>query len=124
MREFWKMASFKSKIAVLLSVVALIAAVVGMFVLKTEMRVICWACLVVVWSINYLVIFEDTVKLRKENYLKDYEIIELRYSYRRMGTYIDSLNIEQLEDIELRIKNELRDIECKVNYRKEREKGL
>lgn len=124
MREFWKMASIKSKIAVLLSVVALIAAVVGMFVLKTEMKVICWTCLVVVWGINYLVIFEDTVKLRKENYLKDYEIIELRYSYRRMGTYIDSLDIEQLKDIDLRIENELRDIECKVNYRKEREKGL
>ncbi len=124
MREFWKMASFKSKIAVLLSVVALIAAVVGMFVLKTEMKIICWACLVAVWAINYLVIFEDTVKLRKENYLKDYEIIELRHSYRRMGTYIDSLDIEQLKDIDLRIKNELRDIECKVNYRKEREKGL
>lgn len=124
MREFWKMASFKSKIAVLLSVVALIAAVVGMFVLKTEMKIIYWACLVVVWAINYLVVFEDTVKLRKENYLKDYEIIELRYSYRRMGTYIDSLDIEQLKDIDLRIKNELRDIECKVNYRKEREKGL
>jgi hypothetical protein len=124
MREFWKMASFKSKIAVLLSEVAIIAAVVGMFVLKTEMRVICWACLICVWAINYLVVFEDTVRLRKENYLKDYEIVELRYSYRRMGTYIDSFNIEQLEDIELRIENELRDIECKVNYRKEREKGL
>jgi threonine/homoserine efflux transporter RhtA len=53
MREFWKMASFKSKIAVLLSEVAIIAAVVGMFVLKTEMRVICWACLICVWAINY-----------------------------------------------------------------------
>lgn len=124
MREFWKMASFKSKIAFALSIVAAIAAVVGMFVLKAEMRVICWACLICVWSINYLVIFEDTVKLRKENYLKDYEIIELRYSYRGMGRYIDRLDIEQLKDIDLRIENELRDIECKVNYRKEREKGL
>jgi hypothetical protein len=69
-------------------------------------------------------VLEENTKLRKERYLKDYEIIELRYSYRRMGTYIDSFNIEQLEDIELRIENELRDIECKVNYRKEREKGL
>lgn len=124
MREFWKVANYKSKIALSLAIAAAIAAVVGMFALKPEMRIICWTCIVVVWVLDYLVIFEDTVKLRKENYLKDYEIIELKYSYRRMGMYIDSLNIEQLEDIELRIENELRDIECKVDYRKEREKGL
>lgn len=124
MKEIWKAVSFKSKIAGSLSVVAAIAAVIGMFVLKTEMRFVCWACLICVWAINYLVVFEDTVRLRKENYLKDYEIIELRYSYRQMGIYIDSLDIEQLEDIELRIENELRDIECKVDSRKEREKVL
>lgn len=120
MKEIWKAASFKSKIALLLSVVAAIAAVIGMFVLKTEMRFVCWACLICVWAINYLVVFEDTVKLRKENYLKDYEIIELRYSYRQMGIYIDSLDIEQLEDIELRIENELRDIEIKKEHFKEK----
>lgn len=119
MRELWKMTSFKSKIAVSLSIVAAIAAVVGIFVLKTEMRIICWACLVCVWAINYLVILEDTVKLRKENYLKDNEIIELKYSYQQMGIYIDSFNIEQLEDIKLRIENELRDIEIKQEHLKE-----
>lgn len=119
MKEFIKMASFKSNIALLLSVVAAIAAVIGMFVLKTEMRFVCWACLICVWAINYLVIVEDTVKLRKENYLKDYEINELKYSYREMGKYIDSLNIEQLEDIKLRIENELRDVEIKKEHMKE-----
>lgn len=120
MKEFMKMASFKSKIAVSLSVVAAIAAVVGMLVLKTEMRIICWACLICVWAINYLVIFEDTVKLRKERVLKDYEISELKYSYRQMGIYIDSLDIEGLEDIKLRIENELSDIEIKKEHFKEK----
>lgn len=64
------------------------------------------------------------MKLRKESYLKDCEIIELKYSYRGMGRYIDGLDIKQLKDIELRIENELRDIECKVDSRKEREKVL
>ena len=120
MKEFLKMASFKSIIAVSLSAVAAIAAVVGMFVLKTEMRILCWGALIVVWAINYLVIVEDTVKLRKENYMNDYEINELKYSYREMGKYIDSLDIEQLEDIKLRIENELRDIEIKKEYMREK----
>lgn len=120
MREFCKMANFKSKIALLLSVAAAIAAVVGMFILKTEMRFICYGCLICVWAINYLVIFEDIVKLRKENNLKDYEIKELKNSYREMGIYIDSLDIEQLEDIKLRIENELRDIEIKKEHFKEK----
>lgn len=120
MKEFWKTASFKSKIVLLLSVAAAIAAVVGRFVLKTEMQFIVWASLVCVWAINYLVILEDTVKLKKENYMKDYEISELKYSYREMGKYIDRLNIEQLEDIKLRIENELRDIEIRKEHFKEK----
>lgn len=120
MREFWKVANYKSKIALSLSIAAAIAAVVGMFALKPEMRIICWACIIVVWVLDYLVIFEDTVKLRKENYLKDYEILQLKYSYRQMGIYIDSLDIEQLKDIDLRIGNELRDIEIKKEHFKEK----
>lgn len=122
MKKFWKEISFKSKIALLLSIVAMIAAVVGMFGLKIEMRIICWCCLVCVWAINYWVILEDVVRFRKESCLKDYEILLLKASYREMGRYIDRLNIEQLKDIELRIENELRDIECKVDFSKEMEK--
>lgn len=124
MKKFWKTASLRTKIALTLSLVALIAAIVGCFILKSEMRFICWSCLMVVWAIDYWIILEENMKLVKEKCLNDYEIIELKYSYRRMGIYIDSLDIEQLEDIKLLIENELRDIECKVDYEKEREKGL
>ena len=120
MREFWKIVSLRSKIALTLSLVALIAAIVGCFILKSEMRFICWSCMMVAWTINYWIVLEENTKLRKENYLKDYEIIELRYSYRRMGIYIDSLDIEQLEDIKLLIENELRDIEIKKEHFKEK----
>lgn len=124
MREFWKIANLRTKIALTLSLVAFVTAIVGCFILKSEMRVICWTCLIIVWMIDYWIILEENIKLKKESYLKDYEIIELKYSYRGMGRYIDRLDIEQLKDIELRIKNELRDIECKVDSRKEREKVL
>lgn len=74
----------------------------------------------VVWAIDYWIVLEENTKLRKENYLKDYEIIELRYSYRGMGRYIDRLDIKQLKDIELRIGNELRDIQIKKEHFKEK----
>ncbi len=72
-----------------------------------------------VWAINYWIITEENIRLRKENHFKDYEITELKYSYRRMGIYIDWLDIEELKDIRLRIENELRDIDCKIEMRKE-----
>ena len=72
-----------------------------------------------VWAINYWIITEENISLRKENHFKDYEITELKYSYRRMGIYIDWLDIEELKDIRLRIENELRDIDCKIEMRKE-----
>lgn len=77
-------------------------------------------CLIVVWAIDYWIVLEENVKLGKESYLKDYEIIELKYSYRGMGIYIDSLDIEQLKDIKLMIENELRDIEIKKEHMKEK----
>ena len=122
MNKIWEMASLRVKIALLLSIVSFIAAIVGFFVLKSEMRIVCWTCLIVVWAINYWIAVEENIKLRKENYLKDYEIIELKYSYRGMGIYINSLDIEELKDIRLRIDNEIRDIDCKIEMRKEREK--
>lgn len=120
MRKFWKIASLKTKIALLLSLIAFISSIVGLFILKSEMRIICWSCLIVVWAINYWIVLEENVKLGKESYLKDYEIIELKYSYRRMGIYIDSLDFEQLKDIKLMIENELRDIEIKKEHMKEK----
>lgn len=42
MREFWKIASLRTKIALTLSLVAFVAAIVGCFILENEMRIICW----------------------------------------------------------------------------------
>lgn len=41
MRKFWKIASLKTKIALLLSLIAFISSIVGLFILKSEMRFIC-----------------------------------------------------------------------------------
>lgn len=118
MKEIWKMASLRIKISLTLFCVALIASIVGLFILKSEMRVISWVCIVVALAIDYWVVIEENFKLNEESFLKDYEIIELRYSYRQMGKYIDSLDIEELKDIELRIENELSDIKIRKDHKK------
>ncbi len=56
----------------------------------------------------------------KKKDIKDYEIEELKYSYRQMGKYVSSFNIPELADIELRIANELLDIEVKKKWFAER----
>lgn len=54
-------------------------------------------------------------ELQKELELVKFENTLLRWSYQDMGQYIDEMNIPELSDINLRIGNELRDIEIKKN---------
>lgn len=56
-------------------------------------------------------------KLKKEKYLLDYEIDQLKWSYIQMGKYIDKFNLPELSDLSWRIENELKDIEIKKNDR-------
>ena len=52
----------------------------------------------------------------KNNLIKDYEIAELKFSYKEMGRYIDNFEHADLFDIELRIINELNDIEIRKKH--------
>lgn len=56
-------------------------------------------------------------KLKKENWILEYEIDQLKWSYIQMGKYIDKFNLPELSDLSWRIKNELIDIEIKKNDR-------
>ena len=60
---------------------------------------------------------KEVSKLRKEKYLLDYEIDQLKWSYIQMGKYIDKFNLPELSDLSWRIKNELKDIEIKKSNR-------
>lgn len=55
-------------------------------------------------------------KDKEKQRIKDYEIEELKYSYRQMGKYVKSFDIPELADIEIRIENELRDIEVRKKW--------
>lgn len=113
MKKIWKMASLRLKIALSLSLIAIVAAIVGCFVLKSEMKIICWACMIIIYCINYWIVTEENIKLRKALYANDYEIDSLKWSYRGMGRYINEFHIDELSDIDFRIENELRDIEIR-----------
>ena len=54
-------------------------------------------------------------KLKKEKWILEYEIDQLKWSYIEMGKYIDKFNLPELSDLSWRIENELRDIEIKKN---------
>lgn len=52
-------------------------------------------------------------KICKKLEVAQYEIGNLKGSYISMGRYIDHMNLPELEDINIRISNELNDIEIK-----------
>lgn len=45
--------------------------------------------------------------------LKQNEVLDLLWSYRDMGEYIDQFKIPELHDIDLRIENEIKDVKVK-----------
>lgn len=108
-----KNVKIKTKIALVISLIAAICAVVNLFFNDENLRIIIWALVICVWAIDYLVICEDINKDEKENILLRYEVHLLRWSYRDMGKYIEYQNISELDDINIRISNELNDIEIK-----------
>lgn len=113
MRKLWKMTGKRAKVALILCLIGLICSIVGFFFLKEELRFVTWGLLLLVWALNYWVIVEENIKLRKEQFAKDYEIDSLKWSYRGMGRYINKFQIDELSDIDVRIENELRDIEIR-----------
>ena len=45
--------------------------------------------------------------------LKQNEVLDLLWSYREMGRYINRFKIPELEDLDLRIENEIQDVKVK-----------
>lgn len=75
-----------------------------------------WVLVFFVLVLDFLILFKKNDKEFKENQLLYYEILILKDSYIHMGEYIERQNIPELNDIGLRIENELRDIEIKKEW--------
>ena len=52
-------------------------------------------------------------KYSKLYLLKQREVLELLWSYRDMGRYINGFKIPELKDLDLRIENEIQDVKVK-----------
>lgn len=112
MKIFRKM-NIKSKVALILSGIALIVATINIFAPNEIRRTTVWVVVILVWVLDYMIIFQQYEKICKKLEVAQYEIENIKWSYRGMGRYIDHMNLPELDDIDIRIKNELRDIEIK-----------
>lgn len=74
-------------------------------------------------AVGYILIsigkIKEANKHRAEEYILNYEISELIYSYREMGRYVKDKNIPELEDIQTRIEIELNDVAIRVKNRED-----
>jgi hypothetical protein len=112
MKIFRKM-NIKSKVALILSGIALIVATINIFAPNEIRRTTVWVVVILVWVLDYMIILQQFEKICKKLEVAQYEIENLKVSYISMGRYIDHMNLPELDDIDIRIRNELRDIEIK-----------
>lgn len=105
------------KIGYIVLILAIIIALIGTYQHNTHvMSRAYWITIIgyIIFIASYW-IAED--KMEKDNVLYMLEISELIYSYRQMGEYIKDKDIPELEDIQVRIENELSDIAIRVKHR-------
>ena len=99
-------------IGLILSVIAFILAALNVFwidIPRDFIYLICLASIICSW---------DYASKRYQKYsnlylLEQREVLDLLWSYRDMGRYIHRLKIPELEDLDLRIENEIQDVKVK-----------
>lgn len=106
-----------SHIVTALSGASFIISIINLIFFQNEfLRETVWVLVFFVFVLDFLILFKMNDKEFKENQLLYYEILILKDSYIHMGEYIERQNIPELNDIGLRIENELRDIEIKKGW--------
>jgi len=103
----------KTKIGLIISRLAFFIAIANLFIDNEIVREIIFLMCILCFVFTMSADLEDIDRLQRENILKNYEISCLRWSYRGIGKYIEHMNLPELDDIDLRISNELNDIEIK-----------
>lgn len=101
-----------SYVGMAFSIMALIIASSKIFGISIPIDIVYWFCilsLICNWA-HALMQYKHYSDLYL---LKWKEVMDLEYSYRGMGRYISDLKIEELNDLNLRIENEFKDIKVK-----------
>ena len=106
----------KHIVAMIFSLTAMGVAITNLFWPNDYLRSLVWVLLIVSIGLNIIGLLDRCEELIDENLLLAYEISELIYSYKQMGKYVESLEHDDLFDIDLRIENELNDIEVRKKW--------
>lgn len=120
-KKFIKELSFWNKMAILFSILAGIFCVLSIIYKSENLMTATYVYVVISLIANI-----QSINIQRKNYVNLYllkyrENLDLRWSYEAMGRYIKQLNEEkikspELDDIEFRIQNELRDISIKTEH--------
>ena len=106
-------------IGLMLSVIALILAILNIFWIDIPRDIIYVLCLFGLIC-NWAHVLRQYSKYSNLYLLAKQESLDLLWSYREMGRYIDKMNIPELHDLDLRIENELQDVKVKKEALAER----
>ncbi len=95
---------------------AMVMFILKIFLGKAFLGYLGWIFFVVALILKTLWAGKIANKSLNKNILDEYEIYQLRYSYNEMAKYVKNFGFHELSDIDLRIENELRDIEVKKEW--------
>ena len=99
-------------IGLILSVIACILAALNVFWIDIPRDFIYLICLVSIIC-NWAYAFKRYQKYSNLYLLEQREVLDLLWSYRDMGKYINRFKIPELHDIDLRIENEIMDVKVR-----------
>ena len=98
-------------IGLIFSITAFILAIANIWlnIPRDYIYLICFASITCDWAHAT----KRWQKYSKLYLLKQNEVLDLLWSYRNMGRYINGFKIPELEDLDLRIENEIQDVKIK-----------
>ena len=99
-------------VGLIISVIAFILAISNIFGTDIPRDIIYVLCLLGL-TCNWAHVLRQYSKYSDLYLLAKQESLDLLWSYREMGRYIDKLNISELHDLDLRIENEIQDVKVK-----------
>lgn len=105
--------------SLILSVIAFILAILNIFGTDIPRDIIYVICLLGL-TCNWAYALGKYSKYSNLYLLAKQESLDLLWSYREMGRYIEKFEIEELHDLDLRIENEIQDVKVRKEALAER----
>lgn len=102
-------------ISIVFAIIAMIISILNLFGASIPRDIIYALCIVSLLC-NWAHAMRQYKKYSDLYLLKSREVLDLEWSYQEMGRYIDRLKVPELNDLDLRIENELNDIKVKKEW--------